>query len=369
MHKDRLILLLMLTVFVLLGADCQAPWDKDKDKERPLPDRALASHALLRAYYNTRTFPEEMRSIKVPEAGDHAQNEDDYLTVEFDMGSATVEEVRVHWYLTAPPGDLFLSDTELLCRVEAPNGTKSGWKTVDTGNQNDLAANLEIDFQYEFDGMDSAGRWKAEIYDYVGDADGRCLFRNASMHINRGEPTGVGGSPSEADTLNLASGNYGSIPEAAGQRMPFDIGWFGTGRMLANDFTFASTFYVESATVSLSIYYNANLQPATELWALLVSPSGNWAATQFPDTADQSNDFGNGYKLDTYNAANILTFPNTANGPLMNLNGEISTGTWTLYVVDTEKNGQKASLSNDLAGAPNPVAGGNNITLTLSGVS
>ena len=219
MHKDRLILLLMLTVFVLLGADCQAPWDKDDEKERPLPDRALASHALLRAYYNTRTFPEEMRSIKVPEEGSKAQDEDDYLSIEFGMGSATVEEIRVHWYLVPPQGKS-MDDCELLCRMVAPDGSKSSWKPVDTGPTDEFDPATQVDFLYEFDGIDSAGTWKAQIYDYVGDGDGRCLFRNASLHVNRGEPTGVGGSTSESDTVLLANGNYGTIPEAPGGRVP-----------------------------------------------------------------------------------------------------------------------------------------------------
>ena len=104
---------------------------------------------------------------------------------------------------------------------------------------------------------------------------------------------------------------------------------------------------------------------------LLVSPSGNWAAQQFPDTSDVNNTISAGITLETYNdpAANIVSFTNSPGGPMMNLNGELSTGTWTVYLVDVTKDGKIATLTDDLAAAPTPTAGGNPITLTLSGVS
>lgn len=358
MHKDRLILLLLLTVFMLLGADCKAPWEDDDVKERPLPDRALASSTLVRAYYNTRTFPEEMRSIKIPENGSNAEDEDDFLDIEFAMGTATVEEVRVHWYLVPPSGKT-MDDVELLCRVVAPDSSKSSWKTVTTGAGGDFNAQFELEFQYEFDGIDSAGTWHAQIRDYVKDEDGRCLFRNASIHINRGGPA-VGGS--DSDTLNLAAGNYGQIPEATGERTPFDIGWFGVGRMLPNDFTIASSFLVQSATIDFSVYISDDASEP-DFWITLVSPSGNWHSIELPDTAAAGPLDVGGAALSTYS----VVLGATPNGPMFNLNGEPSAGTWTFYIVDIKSDAKTGTLTNDGVGVTVPTANASNLTLTLNG--
>ncbi|MCA8936266.1 MAG: hypothetical protein KDB68_08655 [Planctomycetes bacterium] len=363
MHKDRLILLLLLSVFVLLGADCQAPWEDDDVKERPLPDRALASSSLLRAYYNARTFPEEMRSIKIPENGSKTDDDDEWLSVEFAMGSATVTEVRVHWYIVPPAGKT-MDDVELLCRVVAPDGTASGWKTVDTGDPAKFDAQVELDYLYEFDGMDSAGTWRAQIRDHVKDEDGRCLFRNASLHINKGESGTTAAAP-DSDTIVIGAGNYGIIPEAAGERVPFDLGWIGIGRMLPNNFTITGNFLVQSIELIISIYVPEGLAPESDLVLMLVAPSGNWLAFAFPDSADLEVDVGGNSKLASY------TIPGGSlpNGPILNVNGEPSAGTWSLYIVDTNKDDRTAILTTDQATMGGLNADGSPLQLTLTGVN
>lgn len=192
MHKDKLALLLLLTVFALLGADCRAPWEDDDVKERPLPQRAFASSPLLRAYYDMRTFPEEMRELKIPEGDDF---DDEHLTVQFDMGgSVSVTEVRTHLYLM-PPKSADFNDCELVVRCVAPDGTASAWKPLDVQQAATWQPQVEVSFLYEFDGINSDGTWRVQIKDYLGDGDGRCLFRNGSLHINRGESAALAAHP------------------------------------------------------------------------------------------------------------------------------------------------------------------------------
>lgn len=365
MHKDKLALLLLLSVFALLGADCQAPWDEDDDEERPLPTRALASSPLLRAYYDTRTFPEEMRELKIPEGDDF---DDDHLTVQFDMGgSATVEEVRTHLYLMPPKGKEF-DEVELLCRCVAPNGTASSWKPLDIQQSSVWDPQVEVTFLFEFDGLSSDGTWRIQLKDYLEDDDGRCLFRNASLHINRGEQAGLGGTPNETQSLDAASGNYSIIPEAQGVRQPLDIGWFGTGRMLANQFTFTgASFFVRSFTLTLSVYVRSGTEFDTRTNWVLVSPTGNWIALGFPDTPTDEITINDELALKTF----TFTVGSTPAGPLMNLNGEPSAGTWTLYLVDTLKDNNTSELTTDQADSTGGVIvpGGANLTLRLDGVS
>ena len=59
MRKDRLVLILLLSVFALMGADCRLIAEKDDHPVR-LPDRAPAANPLLRTYFSTLTTPAGM---------------------------------------------------------------------------------------------------------------------------------------------------------------------------------------------------------------------------------------------------------------------------------------------------------------------
>jgi subtilisin-like proprotein convertase family protein len=370
MHKDCLILFLMLAGFALIGADCQAPWDNEKDEERPLPDRALASSPLLRAYYDTRTIPEEMRELKIPEGNDF---EDDELTIEYEMGGAeVVTEVRTHFYLMPPEKSEF-DDCELICRCIAPDDTKSAWKAVDVQLGGVFDTAVEIPFLHEFDGLVSDGTWKIQIKDHNDDKDGRCLFRNGSLHINRGEDSTPGGGATETVTLTAATGDYDVVPEAQGKREPLDLGWFGVEppkegepeRMLRNDFTFASSFFVQSITLQASFYINIDAEFETRTNWVLVSPSGNWLALAFGENPAGAFELSDTLKCVTY----VLTVSSLPAGQLMNMNGEPSAGTWSLYIVDTLKDNNTCTLTTDEADTtlgilPNTGA----LTLTLDGI-
>lgn len=364
MHKDKLALLLLLTVFALLGADCRAPWEDDDVKERPLPQRAFASSPLLRAYYDMRTFPEEMRELKIPEGDDF---DDEHLTVQFDMGgSVSVTEVRTHLYLM-PPKSADFNDCELVVRCVAPDGTASAWKPLDVQQAATWQPQVEVSFLYEFDGINSDGTWRVQIKDYLGDGDGRCLFRNGSLHINRGESAGLGGSPNETQSLDAATGRYGTVPEAEGVREPLDIGWFGTGRMLANEFTFTTSFFVQTIVMTMSFYVNQENNFSARTNWVLVAPSGNWLAGAFPDSGTEELVISTTLTLKTF----VLAGGSAPDGPMLNLNGEPSAGTWTLYLVDTEKDNNTSELTTDLADSAGStiVPNGAELTLQLAGVS
>ena len=346
MRKDSLILLLMLSVFALVGADCQSPFDNKDDKKRPLPDRAFASSPLLRAYYDSRTFPEEMRELKIPEG---TSFDDDELTIEFDMGgTVAVTEVRTHLLLMPPKGKLF-DDVELICRVVAPDGTASSWKPVQAQVADTLDFQAEVAFLYEFDGINSDGNWKVQLKDYADDGDGRCLFRNASLHINAGETAGLVGGSSGNDTISGVAGLYGAIPEASGERQAFDPGWFGINRMLRNDFTIANSFFVRSCQLTISFYIPKDVEAGKDILFMLVAPSGNWLAGAFPETTVTPGPTVLDTLLSDELTLRTITYPfgGSTAGFLFNLNGEPSAGTWSLYLVDVNKDGNAASVTTD----------------------
>jgi subtilisin-like proprotein convertase family protein len=360
MHKDRLILLLLLAAFVLVGASCDAPWDNDDDDKAPLPDRAFASTPLLRAYYNTNTMPKHMRSIKIPEGKKFDDNE---LTIEFQMGgTAVVDEVRTHLFIM-PPAHKSLEDVELQCRCIAPNGTRSAWKPVDASSSSTFDPQTEVLFLFEFIGLISDGTWRIQLRDPVADEDGRCLLRNASLHINKGEPNAPGGATSASETLDLATGRYGVLPQASGKREPFDPGHFGVGAMLRNEFTFAAAFTVRAFRLRFGLYVQDSHDETVDTILMLTSPTGNWLAFALPDPAD-SVDFDTS-KLLVYD----FTVGSLPNSVLMNLNGEPSAGTWTLYMIDTKKDNNVAILTTDEANGGFVVADGAELTLELIGVS
>lgn len=361
MQKDRLILLLLLSVFMLVGAECQAPWEDDDEEKDPLPDRALASSPLLRAYYDMRTMPKKMRDLKIPEGDDF---DDEHLSIEFQMGGgATVDDVRTHLYLMPPKG-VSLDDVELICRCIHPDGTASAWKPVDAATASTFDPQMEVSFQFEFDGKLSDGTWKIQLKDYLEDKDGRCLLRNASLHINRGEAAGLGGTPSESQTLTLAdpAARYGPLPEESGVREPFDVGHFGVNRMLLNEFTFSSSFFVRSIQLTFGLFVQDGNASDVDNIIMIVSPSGNWLAFSLPDPLDTVDLDPNSLE---YYELNIGSLPNSY---LMNLNGEPSAGTWSVYMVDQKKDSNIAILTTDQANGGLITANGAEMTLTLSGV-
>src|SRR5690606_15103385 len=147
-----------------------------------------------------------------------------------------------------------------------------------------------------------------------------------------------------------------------------DIGWFGTGRMLANQFTFTgASFFVRSFTLTLSVYVRSGTEFDTRTNWVLVSPTGNWIALGFPDTPTDEITINDELALKTF----TFTVGSTPAGPLMNLNGEPSAGTWTLYLVDTLKDNNTSELTTDQADSTGGVIvpGGANLTLRLDGVS
>lgn len=341
MRKNRLVLLLLLGSFALMGAECSTFGGDDDDDDPPLPDRAIASSPLLRAYYDTRTFPKGMKELKIPEDKDML-DEDGPLTVEFGMGgTATITSVHTHLMLSPPKSGTF-DNCELQCRCIAPNGTKSGWKVLDVELADEINLQAEVAFLFEFDGLISDGTWKIELKDAVDDNDGRCLFRNGSLHINQGMGT-PGGAANETQTLSAAVGLYGTLPEKSGSRMMLDIGAFGINAMLRNDFTFTTSFYVTSLTLRVSFYVNEGAAAETDAMFVLVSPSGNWLAGGFPDDANEELEISSTLTLRTY----TLGIGSLTAGPLMNLNGEPSAGTWSLYLADGKTDGNTMAVTTD----------------------
>lgn len=362
MHKDRLILLLFACC-VLMASACDLPWeDKDDDDLAPLPNRALASSPLLRAYYDTRTIPSGMRDLKIPEG--KKDGEDEELTVQFEMsGAVTVSEVRTHLYILPPVGKS-LAELELVCRCIAPNGTASGWKALDIESSGTFDPQVEIPFLFEFIGVSSTGTWRIQLKDPVDDKDGRAVFRNGSLHINRGGTGGLAAAPSETDSLDATQGQYGILPEASGVRAPLDLGAFGAGGMLANQFVFTTSFLVTDLVIRMSFYINEGVDFEARCNWVLVAPSGNWIAYGFPPTATGTVTVSETVTLKTFD----IGVGSTPTGPLLNIHGEPSAGPWTLYLIDTEVDNNTVWLTTDEADTTiNPDAG--ELTLELFGVN
>lgn len=358
--KDRFVVILLLTMFALMGAECQAPWEDDDDEEKRLPDRALASSPLLRAYYDMRDFPRKMTDLKIPEGDDF---EDDHLTVSFGMGGGeTVTSVRTHLYLIPPKGTA-MTDVELRCRCVAPNGTTSSWKVVDAADSATLNPQAEVTFDFEFDGLISDGTWKIQLKDPIEDDDGRAVFRNASLHINAGLAAGVGGANTETVTLDADEGRYSEVPELKGSRAPFDLGDFGVAKMLRNDFVFTGgSFFVTSIDLVISTNADDDIGVAGDSAVMVVSPSGNWMAFALPEDASEDLTLGS-LKLQTFR----FSLGTIGNGPLMNLNGEPSAGTWSLYIMDLKVDNRKWFVSTE--GVNGGLAATEILSMTLNGVS
>lgn len=364
-RKDRVALLLLLTAFMLLGSKCNENPFKDDDEKKRLPDRALAASSLLRTYYDTRTFPKKMTNIKIPE-GDNF--DDDELTVEFDMGGTDpVEVVTANMFIVGPAGGI--ADVELEMRCIGPDGSKSSWLPFVVVFDDKLSAQAEMSFQFEFDHLaNSDGRWRIQLRDPVEDDDGRCLFRNGTLRINNGEPAGVGGNVNETQTP--ANPRYGTLAELKSYTSYVsDIGAVGVNDALRNDFTFTSTFYVRNVSFYLAFYRTNNAAPEEQLSILIVSPAGGWylGALNFDtDVSGSSSTY-------IYNSATFaLNYDEP--GAFRPLRGEISSGTWSIYLWDNKKDNEIFILTEDVVTTPmmgsEPVVTGQmDISMTLEGVN
>ncbi len=247
MRTPRYILLaVLLTSFALLGAEC----GNNEPDEDPLPKRAGAATPFMRTYYQTQTFPRNMKAIKIPEGPDF---EDDELSISFSMGGNELVTDIDAGITVGGPGDPPLYD--LQCRLISPTGVTSSWKEVDIATGDIYVPKAQVPFSYEFDGLNSTGKWKLELRDPIQDNDGRLYFRNATLRINDGESSTIRGTAdntSETITLSTAQSRFDILPESDGGSFTGDFGVFGVKKMLRNDFTFITSFSVRSVTLNFS---------------------------------------------------------------------------------------------------------------------
>lgn len=371
MRKDRLVLLLLLTAFALLGADCRLISTDDDPKEK-LPNRAAPASPLLRTYYDTLSTPSGMTANDktwIPEDRDDLRK-DGPLELKFDMGGgAVVTDVRLRLRVAGPLSGNG-SSSEVQCRVRAPNGTRSGWKDVDFATEAAVDPQVEIVFLNEFDNLPTDGTWVVELQDSLDDGDGRCVFRNGTLRINLGEAAGLAGNQTETSTLGLGSPSYTYIPAMAGIRDLGDWGHFGfadpTGPLRASFVFTAAPFFVRSFVLRLSVVMNTGVTGEDDLYAILVAPSGGWLAFRLAAVNEVESDAVSGGRIVTYafaaDSANMF-------GESFVLRGEPSAGTWTLALWDVKGDGNIAWLSKDgVDVGPVPVPN-SPATLQLQGVS
>lgn len=328
MRTPRFILLaVLLTSFALLGAEC----GNNEPDEDPLPKRAGAATPFMRTYYQTLTFPRNMRAIKIPEGPEF---DDDELTVKFAMGgNELVTDIDLGLTVT---GDRDPSAYDLYVRLISPQGTVSAYKPVDIATASLIYKKVHVPFAYEFDNENSTGTWKVQLRDPIQDDDGRLRFRNATLRINDGESStirGLADNANETVTLTPAQARYDVLREVEGGVFPFDFGKFGTSAMLLNTFTFTQSFSVRSAGIQFAIKSNDSSSPSENLMVMVIAPSGNYS----------------------YGAAGIspleikvgsVTYSSYTLQLPDDLDGEPSLGTWTLALVDTKKDSNTMEFSN-----------------------
>lgn len=340
MRKDRLILLLLLCTFALMGAECST-FDDDDDEEERFPNRAQASNELLRHYYDSNTFPKNMTAEKIPEGDDF---DDDELVLEIAMGgSEIVDDVRVTLFLAPPPSVNLENLPDVQCRVRAPDGTRSSWQFVDfiypgaglAGEGYVVDTQFEVRFANAFDGVTSGGFWEIELRDPVEDDDGRCLFRNATLRLNGGLPS-TATSGNETATLDLEVGPYDApIPELSGGRMAGDLAHVGTEAPLRAQFTFTGGFNVRSHAVSLTFRAIAGADPNLDLVVAVVSPSGAWEIGGLPEPTSSSTSGDETFTWTLFDFGDGQANPDTGNSYVFL--GEPAAGTWTLLIWDNRK--------------------------------
>ncbi|MCC6573702.1 MAG: hypothetical protein IT462_07915 [Planctomycetes bacterium] len=368
MRKSWLALIFGLSVFALLGAECDTGGNIDDDKG-PLPPRALAATPLLRTYYQTQQMPKEMRSIKIPE-GDAF--DPDELTLLFDMVGTDdrVEDVRVRLHIGAPPTPTqsLAEKIDLFGRVIAPDGTTSAWKHCDlaTGDVVDMQA--AISFMDEFDDIFAEGVWKLELRDPIKDNDGRALFRNATLRINNGEISALAGQPADGEiiTHTAATGNFAAVPELNGGVFIHDFAVWGVENMLINTFTMTQSFSVNLITVTFTLLQRELSDSAANLRLLLIAPSGGYFLFTLTglDPLAEANVFTGGLETEI-SYWSVVIEPSHYPSDGMPLYGEPSQGTWTLALADIEPDGNTFSLISDTS----EVGSGPSLQLDLSGVS
>lgn len=343
MRRSWLALVFGLSLFALMGAECDTGGNIEDDKG-PLPPRALAATPLLRTYYQTQHIPKNMRAIKIPE-GDAF--DPDELTLLFDMsGDERVFDVRLRVTVGKP---LLIEgqDPDLFARIIAPDGTTSAWKEVPLASGTSYRFVPEITFLYEFDDIFSTGVWKVQLRDPIKDNDGRCLFRNATLRINNGEVSSLVGQPQDNETvlLTAATGKFGQIPEVKGGGFSGDFGVYGVENMLINKFTFTQSFSVQFLVVDLVVlpqFTGGNV--ANDLALLIIAPSGGYFMLPLTDEIDD---------FDVTTERKMLyfhyVFGATQVGEGFAFYGEPSQGTWYACLVDLTADGIVYDLMSDVA--------------------
>jgi len=351
MRKDRLILLLLMTAFGLMAA-CDAPWDREKEEIR-LPDRASPATALLRHYYDTRTFPRNMTRIKIPEGNDFDKKQ---LTVEMPMGgNAVVQDVRIRLFILPPRKATGDSVVDLMVRVISPEGTRSAWQMVDFFREPDGDADIAIDasaeviFLNEFNNELSDGLWRIQLRDPIDDNDGRCVFRNATLRINGGLVAGIpiGGSETADVPVNQDGSPYEQrLPTLRGKYIFGDLGDFGYNAPMRLDFEFSNTFQVTGYALQFTIRSSPGMTPEEDVYIALVTPSGGWVVGGVPDPVE-TFDPGAGFTWSTFVISETAFVPFISDS--FRFLAEPSSGTWTLLLWSVNENNQGYFLSRDEA--------------------
>jgi subtilisin-like proprotein convertase family protein len=270
-----------------------------------------------------------MRAIKIPEG---PAFDDDELSITFEMGgNELVTDVDAG---ITVGGDDDPENYDLQCRLISPIGTTSTWKNMDIATGGVYIPKLHIPFSYEFDNENSSGKWKLQLRDPVQDDDGRARFRNATLRINDGESTtirGLADDTSETVTLTGAQSRFDVLPEVNAGPFTGDFAVYGVKVMLRNDFTFVTSFSVRSLNVNFSLACNDGTDPENRCLLLIMSPSGGYTASGLGEPL-ASVDQGTG-KLNNYSISlseSILAEP--------------SLGTWTVAIVDTQKDSNTIQL-------------------------
>jgi hypothetical protein len=346
MLKDRWIALLLVAMFGLLAA-CD-----DDDDEVRLPQRAEAANGLLRHYYDTRTFPSNMTSIKIPEGNNFDERR---LTLNFTMLANTiVEDVRIRLYLLPPPGfNPSEQVLDLMARVISPDGTHSAWQLVDflREGQGDAAYAIdsaaEVIFLNEFNGLQSNGNWRIQLRDPIDDKDGRCVLRNATLRINGGldAVAPVGGNQTVSIPVN--AGPYElPLPYLRGERVFGDIGSFGFNAPMRLDFDFAGGFLVTGFSIEFTIRSSPGLSPEEDLYIGIVTPSGGWVFGQMPEALETFEPDGELFsRWSTYRIGESANVPFLADS--FRFLGEPAGGTWSVLLWTVNQRNAGHYLSKD----------------------
>lgn len=332
--KDRLAIVLLLAAFALMGAEC-TPIHKKNTEEKRLPDRAdISASGLVRTYYNTATTPKEMTELKIPEGTKFDDNE---LTVNFDMGggATVVTDVRAR-LLLAPPKSGDALAPEIQGRIISPTGLAGAWQGLPYSlSSSTYDPQVQIAYTSTFDGELTGGTWKIQLRDPIDDDDGRMLFRNGTLVLNRGTVSTTPSLNSQGTvTLDVNTTNWGILPETASPRSKADFGYVGIERASVFEFSIAGA--AANGCTGLSYHMNIEMTSAgseEDLSYVLMSPNGGWVSSDFPTPAI-SFDLPNGNKLVEFDI--LVNAGTTSWGSGFPLLGADTSGTWTLAVWDNK---------------------------------